>query len=98
MTFLRSRNPYSPRKKFRRSRSEVPCKTGALKNFAKFTGKHLCQRLFFNEVAGLRPANLLKKRLGTGVFPFNFVKIFRTPIFIEHFYRLLKLLYANICI
>ena len=25
-----------------------------LKNFAKFTGKHLCQSLFFNKVAGLR--------------------------------------------
>ena len=24
----------------------------ALKNFAKFTGKHLCQSLFFNKVAG----------------------------------------------
>ena len=28
---------------------------GVLKNFAKFTGKHLCQSLFFNKVAGLRP-------------------------------------------
>ena len=25
------------------------------RNFAKFTGKHLCQSLFFNKVAGLRP-------------------------------------------
>ena len=25
-----------------------------LKNFTKFTGKHLCQSLFFNKVAGLR--------------------------------------------
>ena len=25
-------------------------------NFAKFTGKHLSERLFFNKVAGLRPA------------------------------------------
>ena len=25
---------------------------GVLKNFAKFTGKHLCQSLFFNKVAG----------------------------------------------
>ena len=24
-----------------------------LRNFAKFTGKHLCQSLFFNKVAGL---------------------------------------------
>ena len=26
---------------------------GGFKNFAKFTGKHLCQSLFFNKVAGL---------------------------------------------
>ena len=33
-------------------------KKDVLKNFAKFTGKHLCQRcqsLFFNKVAGLNP-------------------------------------------
>ena len=30
-------------------------KKGAFKNFAKFTGKHLCQSVFFNKVAGLRP-------------------------------------------
>ena len=29
---------------------EVFCKKGVLKNFAKFTGKHLCQSLIFNEV------------------------------------------------
>ena len=29
-------------------------KKGVLRNFAKFTGKHLCQSLFFNKVAGLR--------------------------------------------
>ena len=28
---------------------EVFCKKGVLKNFAKFTGKHLCQSLFFIE-------------------------------------------------
>ena len=36
---------------------------GVLVNFAKFTGKHLCQSLFFNIVVGLRTATLLKKRL-----------------------------------
>ena len=39
---------------FRGSRPEVPCQKGILRNFATFTGKHLCQRLFFNKVAGLR--------------------------------------------
>ena len=38
-------------------------KKGDLKNFAKSIGKHLCQSLFFNKVAGLRSATLLKKRL-----------------------------------
>ena len=33
--------------KFRSSRPEVFRKKGVLRNFAKFTGKHLCQRLFF---------------------------------------------------
>ena len=28
---------------------------GVLRNFAKFTGKRLCQSLFVNKVAGLRP-------------------------------------------
>ena len=37
------------------SRPEVFCKKGVLRNFAKFTGKHLCQSLLFNKVAGLRP-------------------------------------------
>ena len=30
------------------------CKKGALRNFAKFTRKHLCQNLFFNKNAGLK--------------------------------------------
>ena len=38
------------------------CKKDVLRNFAKFTGKHLCQRLFLNKVAGLRHSTLLKKR------------------------------------
>ena len=29
------------------------CKKGVLKNFAKFTGKHLCQSLIFNKVVDL---------------------------------------------
>ena len=34
--------------------SPINCKKGVLRNFAKLTGKHLCQSLFFNKVAGLR--------------------------------------------
>ena len=34
----------------RNSHPEVFCKKGILRNVAKFTGKHLCQRLLFNKV------------------------------------------------
>ena len=40
-------------KVIRSSRPEVFRKIGALRNVAKFTGKHLCQSLFFNTVAAL---------------------------------------------
>ena len=51
---------------------------GVLRNFAKFTGKHLCQSLFFNKVVVLSPVSLLKKRLWQRCFPVNFVKFLRT--------------------
>ena len=38
----------------RSNRPELFCKKGALRNFAKSTGNHLCDSLFFNKVAGLR--------------------------------------------
>ena len=36
-------------------------KKGVLRNVTKFTGKHLCQSLFFNKVAGLNSTTVLKK-------------------------------------
>ena len=71
------------------SRPEVFCQKSILRNFVKFTGKHLCQSLFFNKVAALRPATLLKMRLRHRCFPVNFVKFVRTPFFIEHLWWLL---------
>ena len=50
-----------------------------LRNFAKFTGKHLFQSLYFNKVPGLRPATSLKKRVWHRCFPVNFAKFLRTP-------------------
>ena len=47
----------------RSSHQSCSVKKSVLRNFTKFTGKHLCQSLFFNKFAGLRPATLLKKRL-----------------------------------
>ena len=65
------------------SRPEVFCKKGVLRNFAKFTGKYLCQRLFFNKVAGLRrnyQEHLFSQNTSGGCFctetsPFLFAKI-----------------------
>ena len=72
--------------RIRSSRPEVFCEKGILRNFTKFTGKYLCQSLFFNIVAGLRPATLLKKEALAQVFPVNFVKFQRTPFFTEHLF------------
>ena len=63
----------------RSSRPELFCKKGILRNFPKFSGKHLCQGLFFNKVAGLRPGTLLKKRLWHRCFAVNFAKFLRIP-------------------
>ena len=75
------------------------CKKRVLRNFTKYTGKHLCKSLFFNEVSGLRPATLLKTRLLHRCFPVNFVKFLRTPILTKHLrWLLIKrfLIYQNI--
>ena len=39
---------------FRSSHQRCSIKTGVLRNFAKFTGKHLCQRLFLNTAGFIR--------------------------------------------
>ena len=54
----------------RSSRPEVFCKKSVLRNFAKFTRKHLCQGLVFNKVAGLWHR----------CFPVNFAKFLRTTL------------------
>ena len=47
----------------RSSHRRCSVKKDVLRNFAKFTGKHLCQSLFFNKVAGLRPEKCFRKML-----------------------------------
>ena len=64
---------------FQKQPPEVFYKESVLRNFTKFTGKHLCQSLFFNKVACLRSATLSKKTLRYRCFPVNFVKLLRTP-------------------
>ena len=74
---------------FRSSHRKCSVKKSVLRNFTKFTGKHLCQRLFFNKVAGLRPANLLKKSLWRRCFLLNFAKFLRKPLSQNTFGRML---------
>ena len=79
-------------KPLRSSRPEVFCKKGGLRNFTKFTGKHLCQSLSFNKVADTNLTFLFwqfnhtlglikreQKRLWYRCFPVNFVKFLRRP-------------------
>ena len=74
--------------RFVMSHRRCSVKKSVLRNFAKFTGKHLCQRLFFNKVAGPRPVTLLKKSLWHRFFPVNFAKFLKTP-FLQYSGRLL---------
>ena len=59
---------------------------GVLGNFTKFIGKHLCQCLFFNKVAGF----------GHRCFPVNFVKYLRTPFLQNTSGRLLLPLLSSV--
>ena len=71
---------------FRSSRLDVFCKKGVLVNFAKLTGIHLCQGLFFNKVAGLRPeaCNFIKKKTLTQMYSCEFCEIYKNTFFTEH--------------
>ena len=62
------------RESFRNSHHRCSVKKVVLKNFAKFTGKHLCLSLLFNKVAGL-----IKKEALLQLFSFEFCETLRTP-------------------
>ena len=51
-------------------------KKGVLRSFTKFTGKHLCQSLFFNKVAGF-----IKKETLAQVFSCEFYEISKNTFF-----------------
>ena len=61
----------------RTSRPDMFCTKGVLRNFSKFTGKHLCHCLFFNKAA------TLLKKVWHRCFPVNFVKFLITPFFTD---------------
>ena len=59
---------------YRSSRPEVFCKKVVLRNFGKFTGKHLCQSLYFDKVAG-QASDFIKIETLAQVFSCEFSKI-----------------------
>ena len=62
--------------KTRSSHPEVFCKKGVLRNFAKFTGKHLCQSLSFNNVYHCKVyINFIKKETLVQLFSCEFCEI-----------------------
>ena len=60
----------------RSSHPEVFCIKGVLRNFAKFTGKHLYQGLLFNKVAGV---GLFLQNTSGGCFCINLLFISFSP-------------------
>ena len=64
-------------RKYTSSRPEVFCKKGVPRNFAKLTGKYLCQSLFF------------KRETLTHVFCCEFCEISKTHFYIEPLWWLL---------
>ena len=68
------------------------CKEGVLRNFAKLTEKHLCQSLFFNKVAGLRPGTV---EALAQVFPCEFCEVSKSTFSTEHLRWLLLFMEIN---
>ena len=66
----------------RSSRLDVFCKKGVLRNFTKFTGKHLYESPFFS--GSLSFCIFIKKESLAQVFPVNFAKFLRAPFLTEH--------------
>ena len=76
------------------SHKKCSVKKGVLKNFAKFSGQHLCQSLFFHKVSG--PSTFLQKETLAKVFSCEFFEIFKNTFFTEHLrWLLLKLVIAQ---
>ena len=65
------------------SHSQMFSKTGALKNFAIFTGKDLCWSLFLIKFQDWRPTFLFKKRLQRRCFSVNTAKFLRAAFLLK---------------
>ena len=75
------------------------CKKDILRNFAKLTGKHLCQSLFFDIVAGMRPeaCNFIKKGTLAQVFSCEFCE-FSKKTFLQRTPLVAAFEYQQVCL
>ena len=69
--------------KHRSSHQRYAVRKGFLRNFAKFTGKHLRQSLYFNRVAG-HACSFIKIETLAQVFSSESCEISKNTFFIEH--------------
>ena len=69
-------------------------KNGALKNFANFTGNHLCWSLFIIKLQAWGPATFFKREFDTSVLRWN-LRIFQEHLFWRAFVNLCMLLYLH---
>ena len=67
---------------FRSSHRRCSVRKGVLRNFARFTEKHLYQSLFFNKVAKVN--KVIKKETLAQVFSCEFCEISKKTFFTEH--------------
>ena len=67
----------------RSSQQRCSVRKGVLRNFTKFTGKHLCQSFFFNKVAGAT-CNFIKKETLPPVFSCEYCEIPKNTFFTEY--------------
>ena len=66
------------------SHPEVFYKKGVLRNFAKFTGKHLRQSLFFTKICRYEASNFIKNETLAQTFSYRFCEISKNTFFTEH--------------
>ena len=77
-----------PLKQSKSSRSQMFFEIGCFKNFAIFTGKHLCWGLFLIKLQAFRLATFSKRDSNTVVFC-GYFEIFKNSFFIENLWWLL---------
>ena len=70
---------------YRRSHQRCSVRKGVLRNLTKFTGKHPCQSLFFDKVAGLRKTPVPECLFCLArVFSSEFCEISKNTFLTEH--------------